>query len=479
MARWHSCNILHLAPDAKRLWQFDAKGGGFVLGREQRVAHTGTLPGKGVVKSWSSLWQPRLNIAWLPVESVFLRIVELPASNFEETLAMVELQLEKLSPLPLAQVVWTMHVAGTHHSPARADGSVESLQTVVVVMAERSVVEEFVGKLEKDGFLADRLETPLLDQLAAVSSTTNNFSGQAETSAAAWLFPFSAAGQNAALVAVWSGGVLRNLSLVTLPAAGDRARELKDQLSHIVWAGELEGWLPSAPSWHLVTDPVNATEWEGVLREGLAESVQVVPPPAVAELAARTAGRAAAAAEKSNLLPAEFTARYQNQFYDRLWLRGLLYAGAAYAVFLVIYFCATSVLNYRVASVESESAKFSNAYTNSLQLKACYDILKERQQLKYAALDSWLWVSQELPQGIQLQRFSFADGQRVGLSGIVPQDMINTLFDFDTTLRKKKVDGQFVFEQAKGDHVNPRIGQNNVGTWSMSLELTHGEAEPK
>src|SRR6516164_5633651 len=113
MARWHSCNILHLAPDAKRLWQFNAKGGGFVLDREQRVAYTDSLPAKGVVKSWSSLWQPRLNIAWLPLESVFLRIVELPASSFEETLSMVELQLEKLAPIPLTQVVWTMHVIGT------------------------------------------------------------------------------------------------------------------------------------------------------------------------------------------------------------------------------------------------------------------------------------------------------------------------------------------------------------------------------
>lgn len=478
MARWHSCNILHLAPDAKRLWQFGAKGGGFVLDREQRVAHTDTLAAKGVLKSWSSLWQPKLNIAWLPLESVFLRVVELPASNFEETLAMVELQLEKLSPLPLAQVVWTMHVVGTHHSPPKADGSVESLQTVVVVIAERNAVEEFVGKLERDGFLADRLETPLLDQLSAVSSTADNALGQSDMATAAWLFPFSAAGQNAALVALWSGGVLRNLSLVTLPAAGDRAKELKDQLAHIAWAGELEGWLPSPPSWHLVTDPVNATEWENVLREGLNEPVQVVPPPTATELAARTAKRAAAA-QASNLLPADFTARYQNQFYDRLWLRGLLYAGAAYAVFLVIYFCATTVLNYRVANVEAEAAKFSGSYTNSLQLKACYDILKERQQLKYAALDSWLWVSQELPKGIVLQRFSFADGQRVALSGIVPQDMINTLFDFDTTLRKKKVDGQFVFDQAKGDHVNPRIGQNNMGTWSMSLELQHAEAEPQ
>jgi hypothetical protein len=465
--RWNTCNILHLARDAKRLWQFDAKGGGFVLGREQRVAHTETLPAKGVVKSWSTLWQPRLNIAWLPLECVFLRIIELPASNYEETLAMVELQLEKISPVPLTQAVWTMHVAGTHQSLAKADGTTESLQTIVVVIAERSVVEEFVGKLEKDGFLADRLEAPMLDQLAAVQTQADG----------AWLFPFSAAGQDAALVALWSGGVLRNLSLVALTSGDDRAKELKDQLAHIVWAGELEGWLASPPSWHLVADGVNATEWENVLRSSLNEAVQVVTPPAVADLAARTASRAAAA-EKSNLLPEEFTARYQNQFYDRLWLRGLLYAGAAYAVFLVIYFCATTVLSYRVSSVESEVSKLSGVYTNSLQLKACYDVLKERQQLKYAALDSWLWVSQELPQGITLQRFGFTDGQRLSLNGTAPQEMMETLLNFNTALKQKQVNGQYVFDQSKGEPVSPRVNPSGL-SWSMTLELVHAEAEPR
>lgn len=467
MARWNSCNILHLAPDAKRLWQFDAKGRDFALSREHRVPHTDAVPAKGVVKNWSSLWQPRLNIAWLPLESVFLRIVELPASNYDETLAMVELQLEKLSPIPLTQVVWTMHVVGTHQSPAKADGTTENLQTVAVVLAERSVVEEFVGRLEKDGFLADRLEAPMLDQLAMVQPQTDG----------AWLFPFSAAGQNAALVAFWTGGVLRNLSLVTLPAAGDRAQEVKDQLAHIVWAGELEGWLVSPPSWHLVADPVNATEWENVLRAGLNESVQVVPPPSPAELAARTARRAAAA-QKSNLLPDEFTVRYKNQFYDRLWLRGLLYAGLMYGVFCVIYFCATAVLNFRVTGVESQVSALGATYTNSLQLKAVYNVLSERQQLKYAALDCWQWVSEELPQGITLQRYDFSDGQRVSLSGTVPQEQVNDLFTFDIAIHKKQVNGQFVFDQTRGDHVNPKFPAGGKdGTWSLTLELVRVEEE--
>ena len=317
MSRWNSCNILHIAPDAKKLWQFNAKGKGFVLGGEQRVPHAEPLPSKWIAKSWASLWKPRLNIAWLPSESVFLRVVELPAANAEETHSMVELQLEKLSPIPLTQIVWTMHVLGTHQSIAKADGTTESLQTVIVVTASRSTVEEFLGRLERDGFLADRLEVPMLDQLEAVAPTEDSV----------WLFPLTIGGQNAALVAWWFGGAWRNLSFVTLPPAGDWAAELKTQLGLLAMAGEVEGWLTTQPKWHLVADPVNATEWEQLLRTALNEPVRVTPPPTPAELAGRSATRATASEAKVHLQPEEFSTRYREQFFDRLWLHGLGYAG--------------------------------------------------------------------------------------------------------------------------------------------------------
>src|ERR1017187_5313505 len=195
MSRWNSCNILHLAPDAKRLWHFDAKGKGFVLGREHRVPHAETLPANVVAKSWATLWQPKLNVAWLPADNVFLRVVELPAANADETNSMVELQLEKLSPIPVTQIVWTLHVLGTHQSAPKADGTVESLQTIIVVIASRAGVEEFLGRLERDGFLSARLEVPMLDQIGAVAPAEDGV----------WLFPLTLGAQNAALVAWWFG----------------------------------------------------------------------------------------------------------------------------------------------------------------------------------------------------------------------------------------------------------------------------------
>ena len=458
MARWHSCNILHTAPDTNRLWQFDAKSG--ALNRESGSAAGQPLPARHVAKSWTSLYQPRLNIAWLPPENVFLRVIELPKSSFGETLSMVELQLEKISPLPVNQMAWTIHVL--------AQAPAEHLQTIVVVIVERKAVEEFLGRLEAQGYLADRLEVPMLDQLAAVPPAGEG----------AWIFPSSLNGQPAALVAWWFGGALRNLGLIVLPANGDRAKSFQAQLAQLVWAGELEGWLTAPPQWHLVADIATAAEWEAVLREGLGEPVEVTPPVPLPELAAHTARRAAAASPDAALLPVEYTTRYHQQFVDRLWLRGLMAAGVLYAIIVVIYFCATAVLGYQTAKVEQQAAAFSGNYTNALQLLARYNVLKERQDLKFAALDCWKLVADLLPEGISLQRFSFADGQKLTLTGMVASDQITVITDFYDALRKAQSNGQPMFKTGGGEQLSYRQNSGQV-SWNFSLELARAAEDQR
>jgi hypothetical protein len=470
-----SCNILQLAPDASRLWQFDAKGGGFALNHEHRAAIDEPLPSRLVAKSWNSLWQPRLNVAWLPPENVFLRVIELPRSTFDETFAMVELQLEKLSPVPVTQIVWTIHILSrpgkpSPQSPAGTEAATgeekkaEDLQTVVVVIAERSSVEQFLGRLEGRGYLADRLEVPMLDQLEAATPTEDG----------AWIYPVALSGQSAALVAWWSGGALRNLGFVILPPAGDRAKNLKAQLAQLTWAGELEGWLTAAPErWHLVTDPVNAADWEKTLREGLGEPVQVTPPLPPAELASHTARRAAAAGSRAPLLPAEFPVRYHQQFVDRLWLRGLVTTGVLYAIGVVIYFCAVGLLTFQTQKVENKVAAISGSYTNVQQLKARLEVVKQRQELKYAALDCLKVVAEELPVGIALQRFSFVGGQKLSLSGTTTPEQINLLYDFEKGAHRARIDNQPVFSAGE----TPIWSQkNNNVTWNLNLQLERREA---
>jgi len=86
-----SCNVLQAEVEPRQLWQFDARNGGFILNRQQTAPPGEPLPARVVAKDWRSLFQRKLNVAWLPSEHVFLRVAQFPLSDFKETLSMVAL----------------------------------------------------------------------------------------------------------------------------------------------------------------------------------------------------------------------------------------------------------------------------------------------------------------------------------------------------------------------------------------------------
>ena len=242
MARWHSANVLQVASDAKRLWQFTVRGNTPNLSREESKLPTEPLPAKLVGKDWQTLYKPKLNIAWLPSDRAFLRVLQLPpAETLAETASMVELQLEKISPLPATQIVWTFEVLPKREGQA---------QTVIVVIAARNTVEEFLGKLEAESYLADRLEVPFIDQLLATKITGDGV----------WVFPGAGVDENNCLIVWWYGGVLQNVSLQHLPPPEERGAFLSEQISQMTWAGELEGWITSPPRRHLVARIVHGDQ---------------------------------------------------------------------------------------------------------------------------------------------------------------------------------------------------------------------------
>src|ERR1051325_4900306 len=294
--RPHSCNVLELGTDARRLWQFNT-GGKVSLAGEKSGPLNKPLPAKVAGKDWRDLLQPKLNIAWLPPEHAFFRVVHLPAADAAELRAMVELQLEKLSPMPLAQVLWTFE--------ALPKGGNE-LQTVIVVFAARSSVEQFLGRLETQGYMPDRLEVPSIHELLATQVSDDGV----------WIYPRVTGGQVSCLVAWWYGGVLRDLGLVNLPPDATAAETLRAHIGNMAWSGELEGWISGPPRWHVVADQdtvaATAALWPAD------EELHLVEPPAPKSVAERSAGKAADGTTQTNLLPAEFGSRYRQQFVDRL-----------------------------------------------------------------------------------------------------------------------------------------------------------------
>jgi hypothetical protein len=455
--RWHSCNVLQVGADAGQLWQFDVRGDRFTLDRQQTTTAGKPIPSYLVGKTWRSLWQRKLNVAWLPAEHVFLRVARFPQSSFDETLAMVELQLEKFSPLPVTQIVWTMHVM-----PQPAG----NLQTVVIIIAARSLVEEFLGQLEGQGYLADRLELPVLDQLQ----------GTAIAGDGAWIYPDRGSANARALVAWWYGGSLQQLDLVNLSAGTDRAASLREQITHVAWSGELDGWLTTPPRWHLVADPTTAAEWEPLLSQGLAESVEVIAPLPPPELAAATAQRAARAAPNASLLPVEYSVRYQQQFVDRLWMRGLGAVLALYVVGVLVYLVALEFLLFHKRGVDSQVAALSQSYTNAMQLKARYQVLSDRQELKYAALDCWNITAALLPEALTLEVLDFRDGKKLTLNGTAPADQVNMLLDFNEAMRKATSKDNPLFRKFGDLQYNKAAGGGTV-SWNFSCELNRVEAQ--
>ena len=450
-------NVLEVGPMARQVWQFDARGSRFTLNRQDTCVEGEPLPTGLVAKDWRSLFQRKLNIAWLPPEHAFLRVAQFPRSDFEETLAMVELQLEKFSPMPVAQIVWSMHLL------PHAEGN---FQTVIVMIVARAVVEEFLGKLEGEGYLADRLELPLLDLLQTTAITEDG----------AWIYPGAGGSKNTAMVAWWYGGVLQNIDLLTLPTAGaSRTAALREQLTQMAWAGELEGWLKSPPEWHLVAD-VAAAEWEPALKAGLEQPVETIAPLPTKDLAALTARRSAHAEPRANLLPPEFALRYQQQFVDRLWMRGLLGLGAVYLFGVFMYAAAVAYANFQTTGVETKAAALANTYTNTVQLRTRYQVLKDRQDLKYASLDCWDATAKKLPENVTLDNFIFSEGRRVSLRGTAPASEVQQLFQFEKDLRNISVNGQPLFDQNKGETLQWRV-QGSSASWSLGLELKRSEGE--
>lgn len=456
MARWQSANVLQAGGDRKRLWQFAIKGENPSLAREETRLPAEPLPPKLVSKDWQTLYKPRLNIAWLPADKVFLRVVQLPpADTVEETTAMVELQLEKVSPLPVAQIAWTFELL------PRREGQP---QTAIVVVAARHLVEEFLGRLEGENYLADRLEVPFIDQLLATQVNADGV----------WIFAGGGADGNTCVVAWWYGGTLQNVSLLHLPAPEERGAFLREQMAQMAWAGELEGWITGPPRRFLVANPETAAVWQPLLEEGSEQSLEVVAPLPDATLAQLTARRAVRENASASLVPPEYTARYRQRFVDRIWMRVLFGTIAIYLLGVFIYLAVVQVMDFQVGKVEAQARSLAGSYTNTLRLKEQVRVLQDQLNLQFAALESYKAVAQQIPEGLTLDGMNFQRGRTLALYGTASEDSRTRVNEFSDALRRTTVNGQPLFKNVTVPSVSSRANQLH---WNFAADLARGEGE--
>ncbi len=456
MARWHSCNVLRATGDDRELWSFHAAGEAFKLSRRELKLPTEALPARLVGKDWQTLYQKKLNVAWLPSDRVFLKVAQIPAANEAEAQSMLDLQLEKLSPLPVQQVVWTFDLLPGKSGP---------LRTAVVVIAERSYVEQFLGKLEEQGYQADRLEAPIVDQLRATKPDRNGV----------WIHPGLGPDRQSCLLAWWYGGTLHNVTLLRVPPEPESGRYLRQQIAQMAWAGELEGWITGPPRQVLVAGPELAVTWEPWLR-GEGEPVELAAPIPPEEVAALTASRAASPLPRPSLLPAEHTARYRQQFIDRIWMRslgvllGLVIAGT------LVYLGALQLLRLQVNKIEKDYLAQGILYTNVMKTKAEVQVLQDQIDLQYAALECWRAAATLLPSELTLESFNFQRGKTLLISGTGPAESSKSAGDYSEALGKSVYKDQPIFSKVNSPPDIRTVPGQGL-RWNLTAELKRNTTE--
>jgi hypothetical protein len=469
--RLHSCNVLDSSPAERHLWRFSIEKDDVKLESEQTVSVNAPLPPQLVEKDWHELYQPKLNIAWLPPAHVFLRVVQLPAVDRQELLSMLEFQLEKISPLPVAQIIWSVEVLPS---------SVERMQTAIVCLVARDLVEVFLGAVEAGNYQPDRLEVPHLNQIIADGPREDG----------GWIYPGTGADADVCTVAWWAGGTLQQLQVLRLPPPAPvepgspppdpravRSRFLQEQLMQVAWAGELEGWLNLPVKWRIVGEEKSALYWRSLFADWTEDGVEMHPGPDRQGLAHFSARRVVRGEPAADLLPSEFAARYHQQYIDRLWMRGLGAVVGIYIAGVFVYMMALQYYTFRDTRLKSQIASIANTYTNVLRLKERVQVMEEQLNLKYAALDCWKVASELLPEGFNLGNLVFGNrGRSLQLHGTAPPDQREKVIEFNDSVRKATIDGKVLFKDVTPPNMNSRAGSQNIN-WSFDCRLNVSDAE--
>ncbi|MGC8742632.1 MAG: hypothetical protein ACP5T0_01980 [Verrucomicrobiia bacterium] len=456
MGGWHICNIINLAKQGAQLWQFTAAGKGVRLSEELSGASPETFPSRYFKKSWGSLLTKKFNVAYLAPDQVFLRVLQLPAADFNETLSMVEFQLEQLSPIPITQIGWAIQILPS---------SQPNEQTVVVFIAPKNLIESQLGKLEENGYFADRLETPLFDTLFSYEISADSV----------WIYPVDpAVNKTMWISAWWLNGALRHIGIINIPE--NDKENLKKELLHIMWSGELEGWFDPDIQlrWHIVAPDDAKAVFEPVVAEISGGNYEMHPLPEPKKVAELTAKRLLETKYQSTLVPPEYSERYKQQFIDRLWMSGVGAAILVYLACVLIYFGYVEVLKFKYNQLQTKASALSAVYTNTLAVKAQIQVLEDQLSLKNAVLDAYYAVVINLPEELTLNSLSFSRGKTITIFGTAPSDQNAKVTEYNGILGRLEQNGQKLFSKVSPPTISLR-GQNI--TWSFNCELNRTEVE--
>ena len=127
-------------------------------------------------------------------------------------------------------------------------------------------------------------------------------------------------------------------------------------------------------------------------------------------------------------------------------------------------------------TVVNQVAELGPTYTNAIQLRDRYKVLKERKELKYAGLDCWSTTARRLHENMTLDSMNFSEGRRLSLAGSAPAEETDQLYVFESEMRKAMVRGEPLFDPNKGEGIQFSI-RGGTAMCTLNIELKRSEAQ--
>lgn len=451
--KWHECNVAQAGESAIHLWQFHASERRFALKSEITETKGNHLSKKAVHKTWRNLIQPKLNIAWLPENQAFLRTLPMPECEAEELRQMLEFQLEKVSPLPVGQIVWSYETL-----PAAEEGQI----TALVIVAEAAAIETHLEELESAGYQPDRLEVSWCHQLLTLDLSADQL----------WI-RLGKQGENVVALSAWVlNQTLRHAAIARLPDTEEGRQSLAKQLEQTAWTGEMEGWLSRLPPINLCLSPECAGQWGDSSQFWPARPAQTQTAPSPRGLAVLSARRAVRGESQADLLPEARRTRYRQQHTDRMWMKGIGAAILLYVFGVIVYLAVLEWTRRESDQLQAQARTTALTYTNVLKLQAKVEVLQEQMDLKFSALECLRVVSERLPAELTLSDFNFT-GRALTIHGTVSAADSDKVAEYHRAL----VDAQsgesrlFRFVSAPNTRLLPGQGAAGNFRWDFECEL--------
>ncbi|MBO7107488.1 MAG: hypothetical protein J6W73_04570 [Verrucomicrobia bacterium] len=467
-----------------RIQQFECVGAEFKAPRSQDCPIHKKPKEDWTSKDYRNLFRKKINVSWASIEDVFMKVIHLPGESPEELRMMVELQLEKISPVPLAQLVWDIQVLPNpvplpvpDADPEHPEEVVRPLYrfAVVVLMAERAAIENLLALLEESNFQADRIELPFLHEILQSPETKDGL----------YVYPMRCGAKDMVVTVWWAQGQLQDIDVIYLPPDETWKGVFSAQLNQVIWAGQLAGWLNDNYKWTLLSPaeddealPIN--EWTELLTNlyGAGTFAKRMSESELAKLNCTLI----CTGPTANLLPPEFATTYKQKYTDKLWLQGIAAIVIAYILACMVYFAGSTVASFQKSRAEAKLKLLDNDYKTAQKLKAQVELLQLQETLKFAALDCYRLTAELLPEGLKLTRMNFTGGTEWSYVGEAPADQIGLVTAFNEALgRAMTYDDNPVpfFKKVAPPTSVQKAGAGDTLTWRFTCELNLPELKTK